>query len=204
MSVATVTTAQRARLLQREATREALIAAGIDALATHGLEGVKVANVAKHAGLANGTFYTYFTDRHDLYNAIVDRLVADLAKRLAAVHSTWEAGKSEVDRAEVEAFVDFVEQNPNFIGAFWAAGPTGRPMTLLVEQRETELRRMQLAGAVRSDIDLSVMARAEAYLPLAVLAWWDADRSVPRSVLVDSLVAYRKDGTRPTPSPSAD
>lgn len=192
-----LTTAQQGRLRQRESTQEALVRAGIEALAEHGLEGVKVAHVARRAGVANGTFYTYFKDKQALYHAVVDRLVAELAQRLSAVHEAYERdAPEEGDLAEVGAFVDFVEQNPNFIGAFWADGPNGRPMSLLAAQREAELQRMQQAGTVRSDVDLTVMARAEAYLLVASLAWWDIDRTVSRKVLTESLSAFRRGGTR--------
>ena len=188
---------------QRESTREALILAGIDALAEHGLDGAKVAHVARAAGVANGTFYTYFKNKEELYHAVVDRLGAALAHRVSLVHEAHERDAPEVgDAAEVEAFVDFVEENPNFIGAFWAEGPTGRPMELLAAQREAELRRMQQAGTVRSDIDLGVMARAEAYLLVASLAWWDVHRTVPREVLVTTLSAFRRSGTRNRSTPA--
>lgn len=196
----TLTTAAKGRLLQRESTREALIQAGARSFAEHGLQGVKVALVAKAAGVANGTFYLYFKNKEQLYREVVNRLTDDLARRVAVVHETYERdAPDEGDRAEVAAFVDFVEQYPNSIGAFWADGPNGRPMEILAAQREAELRRMQRDGTVRTDIDMKVTARAEAYLLMASLNWWDETREVSREVLVASLSELRRRGTRPTP-----
>jgi AcrR family transcriptional regulator len=192
-----MTTADRGRRRQRESTREALLEAGARSFSQHGFDGTRIASVAKDAGLANGTFYRYFEDKAALYREVVAWLVEDLAARVRRVHeSSGHASDASRDRAEVAAFVDFVERYPGMIGAFWADGPNGEPLALLARQRERELDRMALEGEVRDDIALPVSARAEAYLLLATLCWWDETHEVDRETLISSLSALRRTGTR--------
>jgi AcrR family transcriptional regulator len=192
-----LSTAQKGRELQRNSTRDALVQAGAKAFAAHGLDGVRIALVAKAAGVANGTFYLYFKNKDELFHEVVNRLADDLAQRVTRVHETYEKdAPDEGDRAEVEAFVEFVEEYPGIIGVFWADGPNGRPMNVLSAQREEELRRMVSDDTVRDDIDLSVTARCETYLLLGTLCWWDETHTITREVLIASLSEFRREGTR--------
>jgi AcrR family transcriptional regulator len=175
--------------------------AGARAFSQHGFDGTRIAVVAREAGVANATFYRYFDNKEQLYREVVNQLVEDLAARIRQVHGRFEHdAPDEGDRAEVNAFVEFVEQYPGIIGAFWADGPNGHPMNLLAHQRELELGQMLKDGTIRDDIDLAVTARAEAYLLLACLCWWDETREVGREALISSLSEFRRRGTRPSTS----
>jgi AcrR family transcriptional regulator len=194
-----LTTAELSRQKQREATKDVLVDTGTQVFAEFGFEGATVANIAKAAQVANGTFYLYFRDKEELYAEVVNRLLTRLAQHVSTVHGVFEQdAPDEGDRAEVELFVDFVEKHPGFVGAFWADGPNGRPLDLLTQQRESELRRMQDQGVVRADINVSVMARAETYLLFATLTWWEADQTVTRQEIIDALSEFRLHGTRPS------
>ena len=64
-------------------TRQQLIAAAVDVIAERG-EGFSVSDVVARAGVANGTFYNYFTDRDELIDALVPEVLASFAAASAS------------------------------------------------------------------------------------------------------------------------
>ncbi len=67
------------------ATREALLDAGERLLAWQGLEGMTSTAVAAEAGVATGTFYGYFPDKHALLAALFARRLDDVVARVERV-----------------------------------------------------------------------------------------------------------------------
>jgi AcrR family transcriptional regulator len=59
---------------KKERTRRQLIDAAVDVIAERG-EAFSISDVATRAGVSNGTFYNYFTDRDDLIGAIVPEVI---------------------------------------------------------------------------------------------------------------------------------
>jgi AcrR family transcriptional regulator len=68
---------------KREKTRNQLISAGLRILAEKG-EALTVSDVVAAADVSNGTFYNYFVDRDELFDALAQQLVATLAAETAA------------------------------------------------------------------------------------------------------------------------
>jgi AcrR family transcriptional regulator len=56
---------------KRHRTRRRLIAAAAGVLQSHGLERLRVADIASAAGASPATFYVYFTDRADIANRVL-------------------------------------------------------------------------------------------------------------------------------------
>lgn len=67
------------------ATYESLLAAGERVLRAAGTPGLTSTAVAAEAGLATGTFYTYFADKDALLAALFDRRLEDLTAAVAEV-----------------------------------------------------------------------------------------------------------------------
>jgi AcrR family transcriptional regulator len=67
---------------KKERTRRQLVAAGLHVLAHKG-HGLTVSDVVAEAGVSNGTFYNYFTDRDDLIEAVVAHTALDLVTAAA-------------------------------------------------------------------------------------------------------------------------
>ena len=63
-------------------TRRQLLGAATRVLATKG-ESMTASDVTAEAGVSNGTFYNYFTDREDLLDALAEHSVATLVDDLA-------------------------------------------------------------------------------------------------------------------------
>jgi AcrR family transcriptional regulator len=60
-------------------TRERLIAVGFDLFGTRGYEATSIAAILEAAGLARGAFYHHFATKADLFDAVLDRMIAQLA-----------------------------------------------------------------------------------------------------------------------------
>lgn len=66
------------------ATREALVAAGRRLFATQGFADVATDAIAAEAGVTRGALYHQFADKVALFDAVVDAVEGDIARRLAS------------------------------------------------------------------------------------------------------------------------
>jgi AcrR family transcriptional regulator len=88
-----------------------LLDAGIRVFATRGYHSARVDDIVKAAKTSHGTFYLYFANKEDLFQA----LVADVADELAALTASLgdigpgAAGQAEL-RAWLEQFADMYER----------------------------------------------------------------------------------------------
>lgn len=65
----------RSREETKRETREALIAAGIEAFAEQGLDAPSLDAICARAGRTRGAFYVHFRDREDLVVQVMDRVI---------------------------------------------------------------------------------------------------------------------------------
>ncbi len=72
----------------RETVRAAILEAAEELIATHGLKGAALVQIARRAGLAVGTLYNYFTDRDALIKALFETRRATLRPQLLAATSS--------------------------------------------------------------------------------------------------------------------
>lgn len=63
------------RRLSREARREQILAAALDAFLEGGFHGTHVEQIVKRAKVARGTFYLHFQSKRDVFAALVDRML---------------------------------------------------------------------------------------------------------------------------------
>ena len=70
--------------------REAILRAAISVFAHNGYFNSKVADIAREAGVADGTVYLYFKSKEDILHSIFDRSVEDaLARRESRLKVLW-------------------------------------------------------------------------------------------------------------------
>ncbi|GCE01046.1 TetR family transcriptional regulator [Embleya hyalina] len=62
------------------ATRERILAAATAEFAAHGVAGARVDRIAAHAKANKRAIYEYFGDKQQLFAAVLERLMADLAE----------------------------------------------------------------------------------------------------------------------------
>jgi AcrR family transcriptional regulator len=104
------------RLTRAEKARETranLLAAAIEAVGDHGFAGATVARIAEGAGVAHGTFYTYFESRQ----ALLDQLLPDISVELLnhIREKVLEAPDDPIarERARIEGFFEFLRDTPH-------------------------------------------------------------------------------------------
>ncbi|HKA30465.1 MAG TPA: TetR/AcrR family transcriptional regulator, partial [Candidatus Binatia bacterium] len=64
-----------ARELAKQETRDALIAAGLEAFAEHGLDVPSLDAICSRAGFTRGAFYVHFKDRDDFVVAVMEHVL---------------------------------------------------------------------------------------------------------------------------------
>ncbi len=181
----------------KEETRSAIINAGIKAFAEFGYHGMKIAAVARQAGVANGTFYLHFKDKEALYREIVGIAGAKLASEIFAAHN-FHGSKGSSERAEIEAVISFAEDHGNLmrIALDSSAPPSesqGDLLLPLVDLRIRELETGIKAGHVNPGIHPEIGARAEMGMVLSVIQWWISHRNkASKEQVVDTLCYIRR------------
>jgi len=190
------------RAAQREATRERLLEAARVRFEEHGFEAVQLRDVADDAGVAIGTIFVHFTDKHDLLcAALFDELAASVE-----CAATVEAGD----------FTDWLDQ----VTAVHLAHYTARPKLARVLLREALLApspwRERFAGLI-GRIGDAVIARLEgerdagrlmgtdprvfagayiSFFTFALIAWVQETHPAPRR-LIDVMVRQHLRGALP-------
>ena len=105
--------------------REAILRAGIKVFAEKGFFNSKVADVAKAAGVADGTVYLYFKGKDDILHSIFDRAMAefigeDPADQLAKI-AELHLSRLGADRELAVVFQIELRGSTKFMEAFSAA-----------------------------------------------------------------------------------
>jgi TetR/AcrR family transcriptional regulator, transcriptional repressor for nem operon len=104
--------AKASRDVAKQATREALLMAGLEAFGEEGLDRPSLDAICARAGYTRGAFYVHFKDREDFLVAVMEHVVGSLIEALLG------AAGSEMDlERSVRTFADAVA-----VGAFPAAG----------------------------------------------------------------------------------
>lgn len=113
-------------------TMRRLLDAGISVFATRGYHSARVDDIVKAAKTSHGTFYLYFANKEDLFQA----LVADVADELAALTATLgELGPGRAGHDELRAWLD------RFAAMYEHYGPVIRTWTE-AELDSTEVGRL--------------------------------------------------------------
>ena len=88
---------QRQRL---EAREEAILAAATSLFGESGVDGARMAEIARRADVAEGTVYLYYKNKHELLEAVVDRFWRELTKGAkAAITSGGSLGQQLTELA---------------------------------------------------------------------------------------------------------
>ena len=100
---------ERGRRLSPEARREQLIAVGLELLTSTPFDQVTTEQIAERAGISNALVFHYFPTRRELQAAVLRAAARDLFEQLVAQPDV--AFEDQLRRG-LEAFVDFIEQQP--------------------------------------------------------------------------------------------
>lgn len=73
----------RARKIEPEARRQAILTAALAVFAEHGFEAARLDDVAARAGVAKGTLYLYFAHKEALFEALIRSAISPVMERFA-------------------------------------------------------------------------------------------------------------------------
>lgn len=71
--------------MDKTARRQQILNEARDVFAKHGYHAAKVDDIVAAAGVARGTFYLYFEDKHAIFEEIVDRMLTRVSMSIAHV-----------------------------------------------------------------------------------------------------------------------
>ena len=175
-----------ARRLQ---TRSRLLSAGTALFAEHGVRQVTTTQIARHAGVATGTFYLHFEDKHALFA----ELVRDAVTKMGAALDLDRLDQSDqAKRArDLDQMMAVAEERLDLIRAVFDKGETSN----IAEDIHAGLangiqRRYRSLFANRGiTLDPAAAAEARASMLIRLVGWWSADPSpTRRRHVVDALV----------------
>ena len=163
-------------------TRTRLVAAGTELFAEHGLHAITSAHIARHAGLATGTFYLHFADKLELFRAIVFEALAELRARQEAAGALHAPGSQTELRARTEVFLDFAEEKRALMRVLFArsaeaAGIAEEIAGVIAPGIERRYQALQAAGQMARELHAGVAAQARAAALVRIAAWWSEDPS---------------------------
>ena len=97
--------------------REALLRVGLERFLEDGYDRASIEQIAAAAGMARGTFYLYFKDKHALFEALMDRwhdvvmgLFEDVRVKMTSATTREEVGQIYQDMAQGLAWVGLANQ----------------------------------------------------------------------------------------------
>ncbi|MBV1886142.1 MAG: TetR/AcrR family transcriptional regulator [Parvibaculaceae bacterium] len=142
MNVSLFQTASR-KVGKRERTRAALLDSALGLVAKQGMETVKISEITKHAGLANGTFYNYFSDREEIIWEVSFGIAKEISRQIDDEMSGIEDGVERVLTATT-AFIEIAVDQPE-----WGA-------VVISSNQHTSEMRQDVTKFLRADLQLGL------------------------------------------------
>jgi AcrR family transcriptional regulator len=145
-------------------TRAALVDGARRVFEREGFLSTKITDITREAGVATGSFYTYFADKEEVFAAVMDDV------RHEMLHPSVEAGDDPVAAIEAanRAYLEAVRRNARLVGLMEQVGAiderfrswrqeTGR---VFVERNAAGIRSLQRQGLADRGLDPELAARA--------------------------------------------
>ena len=102
---------------RRDAKRERILAGAVEAFAAHGFHGARVSDVAKAAGVADGTIYLYFENKDELLARIFEQTLDRFWARGEAYVLEPDSAADQIARL-VELHLRFLGENRSLAAVF--------------------------------------------------------------------------------------
>jgi len=188
--VAAKTPTTRGQPGRRAETRRRLAEAGAAVFAEQGLHGATSVAIAKRAGVATGTFYLHFADKHALFSEIVDATLAELRARQERAAAALAPGDDEL-RVQLGVLADFTQDKRDLIRVTFERGGENAEIAARIHDQtagrvEATLRRM--AEHAPLPVHPAAAAQARAATLIRVIAWWAEDPArATREEIVETL-----------------
>lgn len=179
------------RLAER---RKLLIRAGFELFGEGGESAVSVRSVCRTAELNSRYFYESFTDTNELFGAVYDEIVAELAKILLAATAEFPDDDRARLRAGIRAVLEFTSADPRRGKVLFAGVGANPAFASRRVAAKNQLQRLILDDRRRIDPQPDPMANeVEAVMYVGAMTWmargWAAgELGTDLDVVVDAAV----------------
>ena len=125
--------------------RAALLKAARAVFAEMGYGAAGVRDIVRRTDLASGTFYNYFKDKAEIFEAVVGEMTVELLKRQRSGGRTTARTAEEFFRAHASVYLHFVAADPEILSF---ARNNVTPIRMLLEKPDLQV----LAHALYADV----------------------------------------------------
>lgn len=174
---------------RRLETRRRLLEAGTELFAEDGLRAVTSTAIARRAGVATGTFYLHFPDKHALFEALVGSALEEMRPQLDPDRSG--PGSEGAMRRDLERMVDVAERRRSLIRAVFDRGESSGLAERIQDRIASRLELLYARLFRERGVSLhpGAAAQARAAVLVRVIAWWAEDPSrASRDEVIDTLL----------------
>lgn len=185
---------------EREARREALLDAAVDAIRRHGPR-VSMEELGKAAGVTKPILYRHFGHRDGLTRALATRFAVRLQSTLQDAMTTGATPRDSLV-ATIDAYLAFVESDPDVYRFLVARLPAGAPDSEVsvgnflaqVGDEVALILGEQLRVAGLDSGGAEPLAHGIVGMVHAAGDWWLDRRTMPRARVVEYVVGLLWDG----------
>lgn len=184
-------------------TRRRLVDAATALFAERGLHGVTSADIASRAGVATGTFYLHFKDKHELFHALVFAALDRLFERQDRAAAEFAQDSEQERLARTRELVAFTEENRDLIRVVFGRSAESAAIVeeiheLAAGDLEARFARMVAAGKLSPALPPALAAQAHAAALTRLVAWWAHDpRRADKEALIQALCQLEPGGFEP-------
>jgi AcrR family transcriptional regulator len=94
-----------------EARRAQLLDVALDLFAVHGYHATSISHIIKKADVARGTFYQYFRSKKEIFDCLLDQLLAKVSASVAPIRIAAPQAIAAEVRANIEALCRTLQDN---------------------------------------------------------------------------------------------
>ncbi len=193
----TPTVASNARERSRLETRRRLLETGTDLFLERGVAHTRASDVAKAAGVAVGTLYLHFHDKHGLLRAILFEGAEQLLESLRELAEHPPQDLEQAVRTQTGLIMRFAEERPKFCRLLF--DPESARSSIrneigeyLASMQENRLRQDMMKSGASRGLDPLVASHAYVGMFLWVLEWWIRNpEKAARETIVETLTLIR-------------
>jgi AcrR family transcriptional regulator len=184
--MAVSTSRTRAPERARAATRARLRASGQRLFAERGVHAVTSHEIADGAGVAAGTFYLHFPDKHALFRELVSEAITELLGRIEREVRPRADDREAAARARAEVMLGFAEDHGELVRMAFGRGSEGASVGADALDA--------LAARLESDHP-AVEAQAIVGMWARVVCWWaESPGRAPRDEVLRTMIDLQLSG----------
>jgi AcrR family transcriptional regulator len=146
--------------------RAALLKAARTVFAEMGYGAAGVRDIVRRTDLASGTFYNYFKDKSEIFEAVVREMSVELLRRHRNGRAKARTAE-EFFRAHASVYLNFVAKDPEIL-AFGRLNVT--PIRMMIEKPDLQASAKQLHDDVNAAIAQGILPDVDAAMLVAAIS----------------------------------